>query len=179
MQRKYEQERKAIHSKNLVRQKIRSLAIILLLLSISFSPLTSQEVIDPTSLNHKIMAGYQGWFAAPGDGSGYGWIHWGGPTIDADNITIDMWPDMREYDPDELFETDFVYQDLTNAGLYSAYTRKTVERHVKWMKDYGIDGVFRAALPGFHRPAKRFERYCIAERTIRSGKIWAGFCQYV
>ncbi len=114
----------------------------MLLLSLFITPLKSQDVIDPTSLNHKIMAGYQGWFAAPGDGSGYGWIHWGGPTIDADNITIDMWPDMREYDPDELFATDFVYQDLTPAGLYSAYTRKTVERHVKWMKDYGIDGVF-------------------------------------
>jgi hypothetical protein len=142
MKRKLDRESKAFHLKTPVESKNRSLAIALLLLSLFIAPLASQEVIDPTSLNHKIMAGYQGWFAAPGDGSGYGWIHWGGPTIDADNITIDMWPDMREYDPDELFETDFVYQDLTNAGLYSAYTRKTVERHVKWMKDYGIDGVF-------------------------------------
>ncbi len=49
---------------------------------------------------------------------------------------------MREYEADELFKTNFVYSDLTNAGLYSAYTSKTVDRHVKWMKDYGIDGVF-------------------------------------
>jgi hypothetical protein len=103
----------------------------------------SQEVVDPTTLDNKIMAGYQGWFAAAGDGSGYGWIHWSrGTTPDASNITIDMWPDMREYDEDELFATHFVYPDFTPAGLYSAYTKKTVERHVKWMKDYGIDGVF-------------------------------------
>ena len=103
----------------------------------------AQEVVDPSTLNNKIMAGYQGWFAASGDGSGYGWIHWSrGTTPDADNITIDFWPDMREYDADELFETNFIYRDFTKAGLYSAYTRKTVERHVKWMKDYGIDGVF-------------------------------------
>jgi hypothetical protein len=49
---------------------------------------------------------------------------------------------MREYEADELFNTNFVYQDGSNSGLYSAYTPKTVDRHVKWMKDYGIDGVF-------------------------------------
>lgn len=49
---------------------------------------------------------------------------------------------MREYEADELFPTDFFYADGSNAGLYSAYTPKTVDRHVKWMKDYGIDGVF-------------------------------------
>ena len=102
----------------------------------------SQDVIDPTTLNNKIMAGYQGWFGAPGDGSGLSWIHWGGPTINADNISFDMWPDLREYEADELFATDFVYSDLSNAGLFSSYTKKTVDRHVKWMKDYGIDGVF-------------------------------------
>lgn len=104
----------------------------------------SQDVVDATTLNNKIMAGYQGWFGAPNDGSGYGWIHWGngGGNINAETVTIDYWPDMREYDEDELFETDFVYNDLTNAGLFSSYTKKTVDRHVKWMKDYGIDGVF-------------------------------------
>lgn len=105
---------------------------------------SAQDVIDPTTLNNKIMAGYQGWFGAPGDGSGYGWIHWGdgGGNINAETVTIDFWPDMREYDEDELFPTDFVYSDLSNAGLFSSFTRKTVERHFKWMKDYGIDGVF-------------------------------------
>ncbi len=117
--------------------------VVLIALLISGNFLYAQDVVDPTTLHHKIMAGYQGWFAASGDGAGYGWIHWSrGTKPDADNITIDMWPDMREYDEDELFETDFVYPDLTNAGLYSAYTKKTVDRHVKWMKDYGIDGVF-------------------------------------
>lgn len=101
--------------------------------------------IDKTSLNNKIMAGYQGWFNAPGSGNEYGWIHWSngsGETPSAENITIDMWPDLREFDEDELFPTNFVYQDGSNAGLYSAYTTKTVDRHLKWMKDYGIDGVF-------------------------------------
>jgi hypothetical protein len=120
--------------------------LLLISLSLFYFSLSvwSQAIVDPTTLNNKIMAGYQGWFAAGGDGSGYGWIHWSrrGETPNADNITIDMWPDMREYDADELFETNFVYPDLTPAELYSAYTRKTVERHVKWMKDYGIDGVF-------------------------------------
>ena len=117
--------------------------VLMLLASLLFSKTSNaQDIVDPTTLNNKIMAGYQGWFGAPGDGSGHSWIHWGGPTINADNITFDMWPDLREYEEDELFATDFVYNDLSNAGLFSSYTKKTVVRHVKWMKDYGIDGVF-------------------------------------
>lgn len=102
----------------------------------------SQDIVDPTTLNNKIMAGYQGWFAADGDGAGEGWRHWGGDPPSAESISIDFWPDMREYEADELYPTNFFYNDGSNAGLYSAYTPKTVERHVKWMKDYGIDGVF-------------------------------------
>lgn len=100
--------------------------------------------LDFTTLNNKIMAGYQGWFNTPGDGNQYGWIHWssGGQKPNAENITIDMWPDLREFDADELFDTEFIYKDGSIAGLYSAYTTKSVDRHVKWMKDYGIDGVF-------------------------------------
>jgi hypothetical protein len=103
----------------------------------------AQDIVDPSTLDNKIMSGYQGWFGAAGDGSGYSWIHWsGGATPNPDNISFDMWPDMREYDADELYETDFVYSDLSNGGLFSSYNPKTVDRHVLWMKEYGIDGVF-------------------------------------
>jgi len=103
------------------------------------------DTVDAGTLNNKIMAGYQGWFNAEGDGAGKRWRHWGdgsGNTPNPDNITFDMWPDLREYDADELYATDFKYSNGSNAGLYSAYTPKTVERHLKWMQDYGIDGVF-------------------------------------
>lgn len=119
------------------------LSLILTFLSCFIGILAiAQDVVDPTALNNKIMAGYQGWFGAPNDGSGYGWIHWSSGTPNADNIKVDMWPDLREYDHDELFPTEFVYADLSTAGLFSSYTRKTVDRHFRWMKEYGIDGVF-------------------------------------
>ena len=105
----------------------------------------SGDTVDAGTLDNKIMAGYQGWFMADGDGAGVGWRHWSdgsGNTPKSDNITIDMWPDLREYDADELFDTSFKYSNGSTAGLYSAYTPKTVDRHVKWMRDYGIDGVF-------------------------------------
>jgi len=122
---------------------MKGIAILMVLIFTLFSNannVKAQDVVDATTMNNKIMAGYQGWFGAPGDGSGYGWIHWGGPN--ADNITFDMWPDMREYEEDELFTTEFVYRDLNKAKLFSSYTKKTVIRHIKWMKDYGIDGAF-------------------------------------
>jgi len=122
--------------------RIKIIAVLLIVSSGCINTLQAQDVVDATTLNNKIMAGYQGWFGAPNDGSGHGWIHWSGGTPDPDNITFDMWPDLREYEADELFPTNFNYADGSNAGLFSSYTTKTVDRHVKWMKDYGIDGVF-------------------------------------
>ena len=45
-----------------------------------------------------VMAGYQGWFRAPGDGSGRGWGHFGrGRDFNEQRCTIDIWPDVSEY----------------------------------------------------------------------------------
>ena len=99
-------------------------------------------VVDASTMNKKVMAGYQGWFMTGSDGSGAGWRHWASSTPNASNIDFEMWPDLREYAASELTATSFKYANGQVAGLYSAYNATTVERHVKWMADYDIDGVF-------------------------------------
>lgn len=133
-------------SLNMVRRRVRRLAASALvsaagMLAIAATA-SAATVVDASTLNKKVMAGYQGWFMTGNDGSGAGWRHWAGQTPNASNITFDMWPDMRELSPSELEATSFNYRDGRNAGLYSAYKQVTVERHVKWMQDYQIDGVF-------------------------------------
>jgi hypothetical protein len=100
--------------------------------------------VDPATLDRKLMMGYQGWFACPGDGSPVNaWMHWfRNNTPTATNLTVDMWPDMTELAPDELFATGLTYSNGATARLYSAFKQKTVLRHFQWMKDNRLDGVF-------------------------------------
>ncbi len=110
----------------------------------SGDPLDIQP-LDFNSLDGKVMFGYQGWFLHPKDGSAYAkWRHWGRDNnFSPDKITVDMFPDFREYEADELYPTGgFTYADGRPAKVYSAYTKKTVVRHMKWLRDYGLDGVF-------------------------------------
>jgi hypothetical protein len=100
--------------------------------------------ILPDTMHHKAMTGYQGWFHAKGDGGWDRWVHWSVPltTPDSDTVRIDLWPDMSELDADELFPTSLFFANGSEAPAYSASTTKTVERHCRWMQDYGIDGLF-------------------------------------
>ena len=100
--------------------------------------------VDASTMNRKLLMGYQGWFAAPGDGSAKNsWVHWfGSNTPDAANAQFDFWPDTSELDADELFSTSMTYSNGSPAKLYSAYKQKTVVRHFKWMQDNNLDGVF-------------------------------------
>ncbi len=102
------------------------------------------HIVNPHTLQDKVLFGYQGWFAAPGDGSQYNhWVHWFNNNIpDADNATFDCWPDLSEYEEDELYETDMEYSGGEPVKLYSAYNYKTVDRHFKWMYEHQLDGVF-------------------------------------
>lgn len=138
----------------------------------SGAPLADNDIpIDATTLDNKIMAGYQGWFMADGDGAGVGWRHWAPGLPAPDNISFDMWPDLREYDADELYPTSFTYSGGSTAGLYSAFNYKTVERHVKWMKDYGIDGVF---VQRFIGEAKSVQFKPVRDKVLQNIRDGAG-----
>lgn len=106
----------------------------------------ADHVVDASTMNHKMMFGYQGWFAHPKDGSPLktSWYHYsknrGDFTIGAENV--ELWPDTSEYDADELYPTHHKMSDGSYARLYSAYNPKTIDRHFSWMKNYGIDGVY-------------------------------------
>ena len=89
----------------------------------------------------KITVGYQGWFAAAGDGSPLNsWAH----------TNFEMWPDTREYTTtyagmpfgqEGVSEAPF-YGNLGNgqpAKSFSSYDQSTVNVHFKWMQHYGID----------------------------------------
>lgn len=120
-----------------------------------------ETAVDPSTMNHKLLMGYQGWFSTPGDGSALNsWVHWFGKTpATAANVHVDFWPDTSELDADELFSTAMTYSNGAPAKLYSAFKQKTVVRHFKWMRDNHLDGVFfqrfLSDLPGGNLSALR------------------------
>jgi hypothetical protein len=100
--------------------------------------------VDASTLNKKLMMGYQGWFACPGDGSAVNqWQHWfSRQNPVATNLVVDFWPDISELNSNELFATGMTLADSSPAKVYSAFNQTTVVRHFKWMKDNQLDGVF-------------------------------------
>ncbi|TCC99821.1 glycoside hydrolase family 71/99-like protein [Pedobacter psychroterrae] len=104
----------------------------------------------PGDVVGKITTGYQGWFAAIGDGSPinrfWHWSHIWEQLPSPTNTAIYSWPDVREYT--KTYKTD--YANLNNgseARVFSSFDNQTVDIHFKWMKQNGIDA---AALQRFN-----------------------------
>lgn len=95
----------------------------------------SAQTLFPT-YKGLVMAGYQGWFRAAGDGSAARRYAYG----DEQRSGIDAWPDVSEYE--KTYETPFVLKDGTKARFFSSLDKSTVDLHFKWMQQYGVDGVF-------------------------------------
>jgi glycoprotein endo-alpha-1,2-mannosidase len=88
-----------------------------------------------------VMAGYQGWFNCEGDGADRGWTHYNkNGKFEDGSCTIDFWPEMDEYKV--KYKTPFQFADGSPAYVFSSFDESTVDLHFKWMKEYGIDGVF-------------------------------------
>ena len=88
-----------------------------------------------------VMAGYQGWFTADADGAERGWHHYQkNGKFEPGYSSIDYWPDVSDYS--KTYPTKFEYTNGETAKTYSAYDQESVDLHFKWMKEYGIDGVY-------------------------------------
>ncbi|MDO8586134.1 MAG: hypothetical protein Q7T82_03760 [Armatimonadota bacterium] len=111
------------------------------------------QIADPSTMNGKIICGYQGWFACPGDGNdpSVGWNHWSRQSDDIGPglYWTDMWPDVSEYAPEDLF---FVPNTtLTYGGtpyLFSNYKQGAVNVHFRWMQENDVDGVMAGRFSG-------------------------------
>ena len=126
--------------------------------------------VDTSTVYGKVMCGYQGWFRAPGDGSGQGWVHWGrGSAFNPDSCTIDYWPDTRELTDEEKYPTDFRHADGSTAYVYSSFDKKPVLRHFKWMEEAGIHGVFLQRFINGTEPPVKLYGYTKVLDNVREG----------
>ncbi len=136
--------------------------------------------IDATTLDGKVLCGYQGWFNTPGDGTSFGFSHWG-ERLDrpGGRFVVDMWPDVADYDPQDLCAVPGLkMSDGSPARLYSAFRKGPVLLHCKWMRQYGIDGVFLSRFVGETASPARARHVNtvlanVREGCHREGRVWA------
>ena len=81
--------------------KNRVTIILVLILSIAFAVNAQSKhtkTTKYTSYKGLVMAGYQGWFRAEGDGAKRGFAHYSkNGKFEAESNTIDFWPDVSDY----------------------------------------------------------------------------------
>jgi hypothetical protein len=140
------------------------------------------DVVTSSTLTNKILVGYQGWFTYPGDGAPINkWKHWFGtegvPAVN--NLTVDMYPSMDEYDPADLTDASpLTMKDGTKAKFYSSAKPGVVLRHFEWMRDYGISGAFHMRfLTNLDLPANKMWKTMVL-RNVRdaaesTGRVFA------
>lgn len=139
----------------------------------------SRDDVDRSSLQGKVMAGYQGWFRTPNDLADGGWYHWvRNGSMHPTNFNIDMWPDMSGYAEHELFPAPGVFtRSGQPAKLFSSTTPETVRRHFQWMRKYNIDGAFLqrfvSANSGGAFGGDEFVLSNVRAAAHQEGRIWA------
>ena len=93
----------------------------------AYSVLTTTKVGNSSEdkradgLAGKIYTGYQGWFRAPGDGSGLGFSHYEkNGKFEPGSCSIDLWPDLKGFTPAEKFATPFRHANGRVAHVFSS-----------------------------------------------------------
>jgi len=123
------------------------IAAILILVTLSWSSIAQTKHAKTTkfpSYKGLVMAGYQGWFRLPEDKIMY---------PDENKVAIDMWPDVSEYE--KTYPTGLKLADGSTARFFNSADESTIDTHFKWMKEYGLDGVFMQRFFNAAKPNNR------------------------
>src|ERR1700691_5260572 len=115
------------------------------------------DTVDPTTLNGKLIMGYQGWFNCPGDGTKVGWWHW----FTGPDPTVDFLPNAADYPTSEQCVTTMLDAAGNSVNLFSDANPATVETQFAWMQQYGLDGV----------ALQRFSVDLLAKQTLDARNI--------
>src|SRR3954453_21244050 len=99
----------------MVKRLPRALAAVLL----GGAALHAATEVDPSTLDNKVLLGYQGWFTCPEDGS-QRWTHWSRGVPTPETLTVDLYPDVSELDADERCAIPGMTIDGKPAYLFSS-----------------------------------------------------------
>ena len=115
-----------------------------------------------------VMAGYQGWFATPGNPILGRWSHWGraGGAPEPGYTGFELYPDLSGYASEDLYQTG--YADLHGGGkslLFDSDRDGVIDLHFQWMKEHGIDGI------ALQRFAVELKRKALLWRNSTSSRV--------
>jgi len=100
---------------------LRTISIVLL----AVVSVAAADRVDPSTLDGKVLFGYQGWFDCPSDG-GDRWSHWARGVPAAESLVIDLYPDLREFDPADLCPLPGMTIGDRPTYLFSAHNPRVV-----------------------------------------------------
>ncbi len=131
----------------LLRGWIVSVAVVMLsIVSVAADRGQAQTVrrVDPTTLDGKLIFGFQGWFSCPGDSAAAGeqWAHWfRGSRVSPTTAGVDLLPDVSALPASERCPTGLASRAGGPIDLFSDQNPATVLRQFQWMRAHDLDGV--------------------------------------
>jgi hypothetical protein len=123
--------------------RLSALKKLLLSTALGCAAAAPARAVDFSTLEGKVLFGYQAWFDCPFNGTG-AWSHWAqqeGAAPTPATLRVDLYPDLSEFKAEDLCPADGFTIAGKPAHLFTARSGVVVDAHFRWMKEYGLDGI--------------------------------------